>query len=56
VRELAGQPLHERIEELIAQFSVKDDNAFRRPLNDLPIKLNGFTQRSLVLLVLGDIA
>ncbi len=41
LRELARQPLHKGIEELVAQFRVINDNTFRRSVNDFPIKVNG---------------
>src|SRR5258707_6275316 len=40
LRELARQPLHEGIEELVAEFRVIHDNALRRSVNDFPIKVN----------------
>src|SRR5208283_4629456 len=55
LRALTREPLHEGIEELVAQFRVIDNDAFGRSLNDLPIKLHGFTQRKFVLLLFSNI-
>ena len=51
----AGQPLHERVENLVAQFGVVNDDAFSGALDDFLVELVSLTQGLFVLFMFGHV-